>query len=73
MEPQGELGNTQVFLRELCHGRGKEGSQGTCKAFRDLGGPTMDVGVPRTELKGLQNTREGLRGQGGSERLPEML
>ena len=33
----------------------------------------MDVGEPRAELKGLQETRKGLRGQGRSERQPEAL
>ena len=47
VEPQVEVRGTQVLMRESWQGGGKEGSQGTRRALRDLGGP------PRT-LERLQ-------------------
>ena len=53
--------------------RDLKGLKGSRRASKDFGVPTMDVGEPRAELKGLQETRKGLRGQGRSERQPEAL
>ena len=51
--------------------RDQKGLKGPRRASKDFGAPT--VGVHRIELKGIQETWEGLRGQGGPERQPDAL